>query len=153
METLRQVKEVPSNLRLREPLFLYALCHSKTDILIKASVGCSACTEYFELASNYRWDEILKLLEDDDIRLGNLYRKVYRSYVSRRDAYERENTRRRLIHKKTRELQESKGISNYRIYTDLKLNQSNANRYLKHGDITKVSKRIADKMVAYLEAA
>ena len=145
------VKEVPTNLRLREPLFLYALCHDKVDILLKASAGCSVCSEYIELAGKYKWSDLLKLLEDNDTRLNSLYHKVYRSYVSRRDTYKRGNSRRHLLYKKTRKLQESKGISNYRLYTDLKLNQSNVNRYLKYGDIAKVSEKVADTMVAYLE--
>jgi hypothetical protein len=146
------VKEVPENLRLKEPLFLYALCFNKMDLLLKASVNYIMYPEYADLSSKYNQSEFLKLLMNDNTQLNDLYRKVYRSYVSRRDTYDNENYKRRLIHKKTRKLQEAKSVSNYRIYTDLKLNQSNVNAYLKHGDIARVNKETAYKMVEYLEA-
>ena len=124
------VREVPDNLRLREPLFLYAYSFNKMDVLLKASTGCPACAEYYDLADKYQWDELLNLLEENDIRLSNEYRKVYRSYVARKNRPDVENETRRLMHKRTRKLQEQKSISNYRLYTDLKLNQSNINAYL-----------------------
>jgi len=147
------VKEVPKNLRLREPLFLYAFSFNKGDLLLKASKDCPVCSEYVKLAGEYTWSEFVELLKQDDTRLNELYRKVYRSYISRRDMPDTVNNVRHLLHKKTRKLQEAKGISNYRLYTDLNLNQSNINAYLKHGDIARVNKETAERIVEYLEAA
>jgi len=146
------VKEVQSNLRLREPLFLYAFSVNKGDLLLKASVNYPVHSEYVDMADKYTWDNLLKLLEENDMRVGTLYRKVYRSYVSRRDMPDTVNDVRRLIYKKTRRLQENKGISNYRLYTDLKLNHGNVNAYLKHGDIAKLNKRNTERVLEYLEA-
>lgn len=43
------------------------------------------------------------------------------------------------------------GVSNYRIYTDLKLNPGNLNAWLKHGDSSKVSLYTARKTLQYME--
>jgi len=146
------VKEVPNNLRIREPLLLYAYSFDKVDRLLKASVNCSECSEYTNLTDKYSWSELLRLLEENDTRLGILYRKVYKSYISRRNMPDTENDVRRLIHKKSRELQVNKGVSNYRLYTDLNLNHGNVNAYLKHGDISKVKKETAENILNYLKA-
>jgi len=118
---------------------------------LRASVGHPVCCEYTELANKYKWNDIIKMLEDNDTKLNHRYQKVYRSYVSKRDMPSIDNDTRRLMHKKTRKLQDSKSISNYRIYTDLGLNQSNVNAYLKSGDISRISKATAEKIIAYLE--
>ena len=146
------VKEVPENLRLREPLFLFAFFYNKVDVLLKASAGYPVYSDYRNLAGKYKRDEFIELLEKDDSKLDVLYRKVYKSYLSRRNMPDTENEKRHLIHKKTRRLQENKGVSNYRLYTDLKLNPSNVNAYLKHGNIARIGKKTAEQMVAYLES-
>ena len=145
-------KELPKNPRLKEPLFLYALCFDKTGLLLKASADFTTSVEYNDLASKYGWDEVLELLKEDDKKLDQGYRKVYRSYISRRNMPDTNNDTRRLLHNKTRRVQESKGVSNYRLYTDLNLNQSNVNAYLKHGDISRVGKKTAEKILTYLES-
>ena len=147
------VKEIPENPRLKEPLFLYALSFSKGDLLLRASSGRPKCSEYFDLFNKYGWNDLMKLLEEDDTRLSNEYRKVYKSYLSRRNMPDTLNDVRRLLHKKTKKLQKQKGVSNYRLYTDLNLDRSNVNAYLKHGDISKVRKETAEEIVGYLEAA
>ena len=144
--------EVSSNPRLKEPLFLYASSFGKVDILLRASENLPVSFEYENLA-HYSWVQLVKLLEENDVRLDHRYHKAYRSYVSRRNMFDTEKDTRRLMHKKIRKLQESKGVSNYRLYSDLKLNQSNVNAYLKHGDIARISKKIAEKIIEYLEAA
>jgi len=146
-------KEILDNPRLKEPLFLYALSFDKLDVLLKASRDCQVYFEYTDLASKFERNEFVKLLEENDMRLEHGYRKVYRSYVSRRDMPDTDNDTRRLLHKKTRRLQESKNVSNYRLYTDLKLDQSNVNAYLKKGDIARVNKKTAEDILEYLEAA
>jgi len=146
------VKEVSENLRLREPLLLYAYSFNKVDRLLTASINYPVYSEYADMANKYTRDEIMKLLKNNDENLGELYRKVYRSYVARHDMPDTKNNIRRLIHKNSRSLQESKGISNYRLYTDLKLNHGNVNSYLKYGDISKLNMRNAERILEYLEA-
>ena len=48
------------------------------------------------------------------------------------------------------QLQKNRSCSNYRIYTDLKLNPGNVNCWLKHGDSDKVSYQTAKRIVDYV---
>jgi len=147
------VKEVPDNHRLRDPLFLYALSTGKVDLLVRVADRCPSCSVYTELAGKYTWEQMVKALKDKDIFLGGNFHKTYRNFVSKHNMPETMSNKKELMHKRIRELQDEKNISNYRIYTDLKLNPSNANFFLKNGDVRKVSLSIARKMVTYLEAA
>ena len=121
------------------------------DLLLKAPINHPVSDEYTNLANKYKWSDLLELLEENNERLNNEYHKVYRSYVSRRDMPDTKNSMRVLMHKKIRRLQEQKGVSNYRIYTDLKLDQGNINAFLKNGEISKVSMKTTEDMIAYLE--
>ena len=85
------------NPRLKEPLFLYALA------------------------------QMLLLLEKQSPELPEGYWKVWRSYCSVRDAVLADNDTKELIHRRVLELQEKKKLTNYRLYTDLKLNPGNVN--------------------------
>ena len=148
----RLAKEAGANYRLREPLFLYALSVDKVDILLRGVKDNLLRDEYAVLANKYSWDEMLSALESSDRLLGSNYHKVYRSFISKRDMPQTNCDTKVLMHKKVKSLQDSKGISNYRLYTDLKLNPSNTNYFLKHGDVNKVSLDVARSMIAYLEA-
>ena len=48
-------------------------------------------------------------------------------------------------------LQKAKQITNYRIYTDLKLNPGNTNAWLKHGSHEKISLNNARSILRYME--
>jgi hypothetical protein len=49
------------------------------------------------------------------------------------------------------QLQKPKVVSNYRLYSDLRLNPGNFNAWLKYGDPNKVSLDTARRTVKYLE--
>jgi len=91
-------------------------------------------------------------LINDDPALGAEYRKVYKSYLSVRDKKKNENQTKALMRGKILRLQNEAGVSDYRIYKDLNLNQGNLHAYLKHGDCSKVSLDTARKTVDYLES-
>ena len=55
------------------------------------------------------------------------------------------------MRQKVKRLQEKYGVTNYRIYTDLRLNPGNLNAWLKHGDSDKVSLDTARKTLRYVE--
>ena len=145
-------KEFLENRHLKEPLFLYAYSKNKEDLLLNASMGYAVSIEFTRIINEYSWDELVELLEHGDTRLRHGYRKVYQDYVDSYNVPFIDNNIRYLLHEKTRKLQESKRISNYMVYTDLKLNPSNVNAYLKHGDITRVKRDTAEKIIEYLEA-
>ncbi|MCL1805253.1 MAG: transcriptional regulator [Clostridiales bacterium] len=144
--------EVPQNHRLREPLLLYALSIGKGDVLLKAITDSNLRSQYSNVMRDYDWSKMISALEIKDARLDNGYHKAYHSYVSRRNMPETNAQTKVLMWKKIRRLQEVKGVSNYRLYTDLHLNPSNINAFLKHGGCTKVSLDTARKMIGYLES-
>jgi hypothetical protein len=90
-------------------------------------------------------------LSSNDPALPAEYIKVFRSYLSVRDRKQGDDHTKALIREHIVRLQQQKGISTYRIYTDLQLNHGNMNTYIKHGDVSKVSLDMARSAMAYME--
>jgi len=143
-------REVPENPRLREPLLLYAFSIGKIDLLLRASSGCPVCSQYAELGKRYTWESLMNALEDMEMQLGWDYIKVYKSYLSRRDKNKTDSDTKTLMHKEIRYLQALKGVSNYRLYTDLCLSPSNANAFLKNGYVNRLNIEAVERMLHYL---
>ena len=80
------------------------------------------------------------------------YHKVWKSYQSRKNRAQVDDHTKELLRQKVKRLQEKNGVTNYRIYTDLKLNPGNLNAWLKHGDSDKVSLETARRTLRYVEA-
>ena len=78
--------------------------------------------------------------------------KVWRSYCSVRDTVLADNDTKELIHRRVLELQQKKKLTNYRIYTDLKLNPGNVNAWLKHNDSSKMSLDCARQIYKYAKS-
>ena len=135
---------------MREPLFLYAVTSDKADFLLQATKDTQLNAEYANMLASFDKDTLFHALESGDPMLPEGYHKVYRSYISVRDRMKAESHTKELLLKKIRRLQKEKSVSNYRIYTDLSLNQGNMNAYLKHGDLTKVSLDTARRVAEYL---
>ena len=110
------------NPRLKEPLFLYALAFNKVDLLLRYTVTSAVVAEYEQLSNRYSLAQMLVLLEKQSPELPEGYLKVWRSYCSVRDAALADNDTKDLIHRRVLELQQKKKLTNYRLYTDLKLN-------------------------------
>ena len=140
-----------SNPRLKEPLLLYALFSDKAPLLLAATKSSTIFDEYRELLTRYDKSGMETALTNDDPYLGAEYKKVYRSYLANRDRKKGELHSKALMRTKIVRLQKEKGVSNYRIYKDLKLNHGNMNAYLKNGDCSKISLDTARKAVVYLE--
>ena len=131
-----------ANPRLREPLVFYALFSNKVDVLSRAVRG-----KWLEKGIIQRSpQDMLALLESDSDILPDNYRKVYRSYRSVASRMQTENYTKELMLNRIRQLQEENDISNYRLYSTLKLNPGNVNAFLKHGDTGKVSLDTARKI-------
>lgn len=141
-----------SNPRLREPLFLYAVYSQKQDVLLQATKEPELYTEYHRLVSLYTADEMTQLLEQVSPLLPAEYHKVWRSYQSRKNRGQADDHTKELMRQKVKRLQEKYSVTNYRIYTDLKLNPGNLNAWLKHGDSDKVSLETARRTLRYVEA-
>ena len=131
----RLVDEIPENHRLYEPLLLFAMCSNKIDYLLCLVKDIPEFSSYREMSQQYTWDSMLTALENNSHDIGEEYHKVYNSYIRKRDSNVIDNDTKRTFHKRIRILQKEKGISNYRIYSDLELNAGNTNAFLKNGDV------------------
>ena len=140
------------NPRLREPLFLYALTFDKVDLLLRYTVNRAVAAEYEQLSNRYSLAQMLVLLEKQSPELPEGYLKVWRSYCSVRDAVLADNDTKELIHRRVLELQRKKKLTNYRLYTDLKLNPGNVNAWLKHNDSSKMSLDCARQIYKYAKS-
>ncbi len=139
------------NARLREPLFLFALYSGKQTVLLQATKDHNLFAEYQEMVSLYSADQMTRLFEDNASVLPNEYHKVWRSFQSQKNRGQSDDHTKELMRLKVRRLQEQCGVSNYRIYTDLKLNPGNVNAWLKHGVADKVSLDTARRTLRYVE--
>lgn len=148
----RLAAEVPANYRIIEPLVLYAAATKKLGYLEKVANDSYLLKAVQEIPKDLGWDRILQALEiEEENVLRSEYLKCYKSYVSVRDRYKTTNRSKNLLLMRTRELQQQKSITAYRLYTDLGLNHGNVNSYLKNGEVSKVSLEVAEKLLAYLE--
>ena len=141
-----------TNPRLQEPLFLYALFNNKIDILLKATKNPTLKDKYTHLLSLYDKKRMEDALISNSSELPERYLRVYISYTRLLMRKNNNNHMKELMYNEIKRLQKFKGVSNYRLYTDLGLNPSNTNAFLKNGNVKKVSQDTADKMVSYLEA-
>ena len=144
--------EASTNSRLREPLFLYALFHDKGAVLLQATKDLSLKSKYSDMFIKYDKDSMRKALDSSSPELPERYIRVFNSYTRLMMRKSNKTHLKTLLHKRIRKLQAEKKVSNYRLYTDLKLNPSNINSFLKTGNPRKVSQDTADRMLAYLES-
>jgi len=142
-----------TNPRLREPLLLFALFTGKEKVLLQATKDAMLKEEYTNLLKVYSKHQMEEALANNSPELPERYLRVYVSYT--RLMMRKNNNRhmKELLYARIRQLQEDKGISNYRLYTGLKLNPSNVNAFLKTGNPRKISQGIANKLLSYLEIA
>jgi DNA-binding Xre family transcriptional regulator len=140
-----------TNTRLREPLFLYALFWEKENILLMATKDRNLHNEYSGLLGKYDKNSLENALASNSHELPERYLRIYVSYTRLMMRKKNNNNIKMLMHKEIRHLQDVKAISNYRLYTDLGLNPSNVNSFLKNGNVQKVSRGTADRIISYLE--
>ena len=138
------------NPRLREPLLLYALYSGKQAVLLQAAKDPELYAEYKKMLA-YGAEEMTQLLESHASELPAEYHKVWRSFQSQKNRGQADDHTKELMRQKVRRLQDQCGVSNYRIYTDLKLNPGNVNAWLKHGVADKVSLDTARRTLRYVE--
>lgn len=143
--------ECSRNPRLRESLFLYALESEKLGLLEKA-----AATSHEDLLAGWARqyssrDSMKHLLETYNSSLPANFQKVWRTYDSLANRTVTDNHTKELMRQKIIALQGKSGVSNYRLYTDLKMNPGNMNAWLKHGDSSKVSLQAARTTLHYMQ--
>jgi DNA-binding CsgD family transcriptional regulator len=140
--------------RATEPLFLYAVMAGRLPLLLQAARGTHLENDYSTLASLFPTpDLLLKALRDDDDRLALRYHKVYRSYLTQVSKTDTDRQASLLMRERTLEEMRKKGLSKYRVYTDLGLNPGNVNTYLKNANVTAVSRKTARAILDYVVSA
>lgn len=144
-------KELPANPRLLQPLCLYVSLIYDDQQKLNLFRRFPAVEQEFSIRPlldlpSPDLEYLLDTMQDAE----DSYRKIWLSYVSVRDRQQADDHTKMLMHKKVRELQEQKHISNYRIYRDLNLNPGNINAWLTHKDSSKVSLSTARKTLNYL---
>ena len=152
-ENLTKLVEEASteNSRLVEPLLLYAMSSKKEQVLLSRTKDEKLYKEYSELITNYTIEDLYELFEEKSEKLSAEYHKVWHTYQCRKNQYQTDNYTKELIRKKVVRLQQENNVTNYRIYTDLKLNPGNLNAWLKYGYSDKVSLDTARITLKYLE--
>ena len=139
--------------RLREPLTLYVLYNAKQDVFFRYNAASSALSMHKSFLTQYSPEEMTALLSSGSSVLPEAYHKVWRSYQSKKNRLQADNHTKELMRIKILRLQNTKKITNYRIYTDLKLNPGNTNAWIKHGAHEKVSLDTARSILRYVENA
>lgn len=151
LDVCKLVKEAQQeNPRLREPLFLYAMETGKLPLLLAACAGSNLAEGYGQLAKRYDAASLRQALQESAPELDGGYHKVWRSYQSMRSRPQSDAHTKELMRARVLLLQKEKRVTNYRLYTDLRLNPGNINAWLKHGDGNKVSLAHARQMLQYL---
>jgi len=139
--------------RAFEPLVLLCILKGKKGLLLTKLAG-TTFKHNIEFMLSKDWDKgsLISFLVESEEENHNLerYRKVYRSYQAMvsRPAVDREVVL--LMRERILEVMKEKKLSNYRVYTDLSLNHGNINRYLKHGDASKLSRQTARRILDYV---
>ena len=142
---------VAGNLRLREPLFLYAISNGHLETLLTATKNTELYSAYTDLSRRYSYEQILDALESGSSALPEAYQKVWTSYQSVSDKPERDNRVKALMRVKIVKIQDVKGVTTYRICKELHLNNANVNAWLKNGYPNKVGLDTARAVLEYLE--
>ncbi len=125
------------NPRLREPLLLYAIACGKKDLLLRAAKRFGLESFYEPSLPAIRNNEIEFALESKLLSEG--YQKVWRSYLAKKNSRRTDDATKELMRNRILRLQKERNVTNYRLYTDLKMNPGNLNAWLKHGDGNKIS--------------
>lgn len=139
------LKELDKNPRLKEPLIMHG---------IYSGLPGRVPDKYPDFYKEYKF--IHDLLGDISIEriekstLPYKYQKVVSAYEYKLNKMANDNETKKLMRNRIILIQKKKNITNYRIYTDLKLNPGNINSFLKHGDVEKISLESARKIWKYV---
>lgn len=148
---VRLAKEAQTNYRLREPLFLYAYCSDRMNVLLACTSDSEWGEKFQQVSSQFSFPKLLQALESQNKVLNERYHKCYHSYACRRDMPKTYNRKKGLMRNKILQLQTQKKVTSYRVCLDLGLNRSNVTAYIKHGDVDRVSVDLARKILEYLD--
>lgn len=133
---------------LSAPLVLYAAVEGKEEALLRSLDTSDAADTLRDMLRDLSGKSV-----DETLASGNAPAdcvKVWKAFQVAKAAPERERELKDAIRKKVLQMMQAGGCSNYRIYTDLKLNPGNVNSWLKNGDSSKVSYQNAKRIMYYV---
>lgn len=134
------IKELPNNPRLKEPLVVYSILTETTERI---------CMKNREFYSEY---EYVKNNYSNLRTLSRNYEKLLKSFEYASNKKINDDDTKQKMRERILFIQRDKNISNYRIYTDLKLNAGNVNSFLKHGQCNKLHIDTVRKIWKHVEA-
>lgn len=120
------------NPRLKEPLVLYAYFTKEEETAKRQFVNSSLYEEFCDFSKKYKNKEEAIEYLSQKAQTDN-YRKVYKSYVSKRDKYKSEAALKKYIREEILLELKNKGVSAYSVAMakNLKLNKSNFYSFLR----------------------
>lgn len=135
------VKETKTNYRLFDSLVLYCALYNKKDL--------------FNKYTNKQHSLLLKKLNEKTFLSKTFsnydFSKIWDGYQHRINRFVYDgDTKLRIRNNVLKQMKEKK-ITNYRVYTDLKLNPGNINDYLTNGNGEKVSLNVAKRIYNYVQ--
>lgn len=139
--------------RLVEPLLLWAVKRNKAQRLSRLMNHRDDLLK--ELATLVELETAGLLdsaLASEDSRLRPEYSKVWRSYVVRRDASDRDARLKLKARERVLALETGSDVSRYRMAKDLGLNPGNLHAFLAQSNPAKLSLDRVMELVKYLEA-
>ena len=139
---------VSENPRLQAPLVLYAVATGTSALLRKYLPSSDKAEGMMHHLSVLSHDHLEAQLQDLD--LAEEYRKAWNSFLVARNASLHDYVLKSTMREKIIQLQKANSCTNYRIYSDLKLNPGNINSWLRNGDSRKVSYQTARMIMEYV---
>lgn len=143
------VDELDKNPRLREPLILHAyLCKMPRSIEKKDPKFFCEYRDVVQKLGHITEKNTLFLNKVEII--SDEYKKIVSTYLYEKNKVERDNNTKLLMRKRILQIQEAKGITNYRIQKELNLNYGNMNYFMKNGSVEKLSLETVRKILKYV---
>ena len=129
------------NVRLVDPLILYCTFTSKRLLLLGHIES-----KYAPLVAEVTRENFL-----DDAFDNNSFKKIWNSYQRQLNMKENNNEIKKLARNKIVKMMKKKKITNYRVYSNLKLNPGNVNDFLTNSNVEKVSLDLVKRINDFVE--
>ena len=154
LSLFKNEKYVKSDTRLLNVYSFYVFFnHDVTDTLLQKKDKLQRLyKKYEEYKSKYDGVELNYL--DQEVESLDSFDELKQLYTSYKNLVVNKNIiQKNLYHKIIMQTKNEKNISNYRIYTDLNLNQGNTNDYLRNKRFEKLSLDNIKKIANYVTSA
>lgn len=139
--------------RLREPLLLFLFLTHAPDSAERMLLGFKKLSLQYSHLKEYGSAELLlRSLEDKTAKLPENFMKAYRSYRSVRDRLKNEQHTKALMRQRILRLQAEKRVSDYCLYTALRLNAGNFSALMRQQKLDRLSLDKARQVLSYLES-